>query len=238
MTESEWIESDIPEQMLQWIVARKPTSRKLRLLASACVRWVYCQEGDAHPLELVTVSERCADGEATLEEMRGLLTLLRVVEADTDAFSAAWAATNAVHAALEEKAKTAATQAIVFASLYSRYRALEQAGLFGRQIRSAEGLECSALAAVVREILGNPFRVPALDPAWLPWEDQTIPRLANFIYTERLLPEGHLDPTRLAILADALEDAGCTDPDILEHMRSPGPHVRGCWAVDLLLGKQ
>jgi len=42
----------------------------------------------------------------------------------------------------------------------------------------------------------------------------------------------------LAILADALEEAGCADTDILDHLRGPGPHVRGCWAVDLILGKQ
>ena len=49
---------------------------------------------------------------------------------------------------------------------------------------------------------------------------------------------GHLDPVRLAILADALEEAGCNSIDILAHLRSPGPHVRGCWALDLILGKE
>jgi hypothetical protein len=52
------------------------------------------------------------------------------------------------------------------------------------------------------------------------------------------LPAGQLDPTRLAVLADAVEEAGCTDADLLGHLRGPGPHVRGCWAVDLLLGKE
>jgi hypothetical protein len=61
--------------------------------------------------------------------------------------------------------------------------------------------------------------------------------LARAAYWYRLLPSGHLDPARLAVLADDLEDAGCTDPDLLGHLRGPGPHVRGCWAVDLLLGK-
>ena len=53
----------------------------------------------------------------------------------------------------------------------------------------------------------------------------------------RSLPAGTLDPARLAVLADALEDAGCTDAGLLGHLRGPGPHVRGCWAVDLLIGK-
>jgi hypothetical protein len=56
-------------------------------------------------------------------------------------------------------------------------------------------------------------------------------------YEERRLPEGTLDPARLAVLADALEDAGCTEIELLGHLRGPGPHVRGCWALDLVLSK-
>jgi hypothetical protein len=51
------------------------------------------------------------------------------------------------------------------------------------------------------------------------------------------LPGGELDASQLALVADALEDAGCTDAEILGHLRSPGPHVRGCWAQDLVLSK-
>jgi hypothetical protein len=57
------------------------------------------------------------------------------------------------------------------------------------------------------------------------------------IYEDRKMPEGTLDNARLAILADALLDAGCSDEDLIQHLRSPGPHVRGCWAVDRILGK-
>ena len=56
--------------------------------------------------------------------------------------------------------------------------------------------------------------------------------------TEPQMPEGSLDLDRLAVLADALSATGCADADILAHLRSPGPHVRGCWALDLLLGKE
>ena len=56
-------------------------------------------------------------------------------------------------------------------------------------------------------------------------------------YDERLMPSGELDLGRLAVLSDALEEAGCTSAEILTHLRSPGPHVRGCWALDLILGK-
>ena len=61
--------------------------------------------------------------------------------------------------------------------------------------------------------------------------------LAHAAYDERTLPSGHLDPARLAVLSDALEDAGCTDAAVLGHLRGPGPHVRGCHVLDLLLGR-
>jgi hypothetical protein len=64
----------------------------------------------------------------------------------------------------------------------------------------------------------------------------TLP-LAQAAYDERILPSGHLDNARLAVLSDALEEAGCTDADLLAHLRTPGPHVRGCWALDHILGK-
>ena len=62
--------------------------------------------------------------------------------------------------------------------------------------------------------------------------------LARAAYQERILPAGRLESSRLAVLADALEDAGGTDAGLLAHLRSPGPHVRGCWAVDLLLSRE
>jgi hypothetical protein len=65
-----------------------------------------------------------------------------------------------------------------------------------------------------------------------------VTSLAAAAYDERILPNGQLDPARLAVLSDALEVAGCTDADILTHLRSPGLHVRGCWAVDAILTKE
>jgi hypothetical protein len=91
--------------------------------------------------------------------------------------------------------------------------------------------------ARIHDIFGNPFRAATLSPAVLAWNDGLVVRLAQSAYDERQLPEGTLDNGRLAILADALEEAGCTVADILGHLRSPGPHVRGCWPVDLVLGK-
>ena len=85
---------------------------------------------------------------------------------------------------------------------------------------------------MVRDVFGNPFRprTPA-DPSWLAWNGGVVRELARAAYSDRCF-------TDMALLADALEDAGCADADLLGHLRGPGPHVRGCWAVDLLLGKE
>jgi hypothetical protein len=88
----------------------------------------------------------------------------------------------------------------------------------------------------VRDIFGNPFRRVVLAPSVLQWKAGTLERLAESAYQERVLPSGHLDPNRLAVLADALEEAGA-DPELVGHLRGPGPHVRGCWVVDHLTGR-
>jgi hypothetical protein len=87
------------------------------------------------------------------------------------------------------------------------------------------------------DIFGNPFRPITINPAWLTWNDGTVVRLAQSAYEERHLPAGLLDNARLVVLADALEEASCDNAEILSHCRGPGPHVRGCWVVDLLLGR-
>jgi hypothetical protein len=84
---------------------------------------------------------------------------------------------------------------------------------------------------LLRCIIANPFRPPPqLDSAWLAWNDGAVRKMAQAIYDERAFD-------RLPLLADALEEAGCTDAATLAHCRGPGEHVRGCWVVDLLLGK-
>jgi hypothetical protein len=84
---------------------------------------------------------------------------------------------------------------------------------------------------ILRDFFGNPFHPVAVEPSWLTWNDGTVPRLAQAIYDERAFD-------RMPDLADALEAAGRTNADILGHCRGRGPHVRGCWVVDLLLGKE
>jgi hypothetical protein len=85
--------------------------------------------------------------------------------------------------------------------------------------------------AAFRDVFGNPFRPCTLAPAE---RNPAVVALAQAAYDERLLPSGNLDPHRLAVLADALEEAGASG-DLVAHLRFPGPHVRGCFAVDLCL---
>jgi hypothetical protein len=91
--------------------------------------------------------------------------------------------------------------------------------------------ELSIQADLLRDIFGNPFRRVTVQPSWVQWKDGTVLHLARSIYEDRRFED-------LPILADALEEAGCTDLDILGHCRSGGDHVRGCWVVDLVLGKR
>jgi hypothetical protein len=88
--------------------------------------------------------------------------------------------------------------------------------------------------ALVRSIFASPFRRVRLGSSCL---TPTVIGLATAAYEERDLPSGQFDAARLGVLADALEEAGCADQNILAHLRGPGPHVRGCWPLDLILAK-
>jgi hypothetical protein len=86
-------------------------------------------------------------------------------------------------------------------------------------------------AALLRDIFSQPFRPqPTIASDILTWNDGTVVKIAQGIYDQRAFKN-------LPILADSLEDAECHNQDILSHSRSVGPHVRGCWLVDLILGK-
>jgi hypothetical protein len=98
--------------------------------------------------------------------------------------------------------------------------------------RLAESAHQSALA---RDIFGHPFQQTRPLRTWTGWNGGTVAKLAQAAYEHRELPAGLLNSTRLAILADALEEAGCDDQFVLGHLRSGGEHIRGCWAVDALL---
>jgi hypothetical protein len=90
------------------------------------------------------------------------------------------------------------------------------------------GPEVSIQADILRDIFGNPFRPITFAPDWC---TSTAVALARQMYDSR-------DFSAMPILADALQDAGCENTDILNHCRGEGPHVRGCWVVDQVLGKE
>jgi hypothetical protein len=104
-----------------------------------------------------------------------------------------------------------------------------------RQLRTEEAhediawSERQAQAALVRELFG-PAGAVTIPSSVLAWDDGTVRRIAQALHEEQRVGD-------LPILADALEEAGCTDGAILAHCRGPGPHVRDCWVVDLILAK-
>jgi hypothetical protein len=99
-------------------------------------------------------------------------------------------------------------------------------------VRAAESSEMLHQASLARDISGPlPFRPVAIHPHVLAWNDRLVIRLAQAIYDERRWGD-------MPLLGDALMDSGCDNEEILAHCRSGGDHVRGCWVVDLLLGKE
>ena len=124
-------------------------------------------------------------------------------------------------------AAASAASTVANTTRYCAWNAARAAGEVGRVAHRRERL---AQAGLLREVFGNPYRPVAVEPAWLEWGGGAVPKVAGAVRADGRFSD-------LPILADALEEAGCTDADLLGHLRGPGPHVRGCWAVDLLLGK-
>jgi hypothetical protein len=233
--------------------------RKLRLLASACCRRVAAPLSDPRSLRAVEASERFADGLATADELvatgrEAEAAFWEMVEADSDRAggeagprdtrpvkrdAACLGALQAARASFQLGGEFG-MQLALYQAAWAAAQALSSVPLVWRNREAKEPLRraFAEQAGLIRELFANPCRpAPLVDPAWLAWQGGAVARLGRAAYDERRLPEGTLNPVRLALLADALEDAGCADAELLRHLRSPGPHVRGCWALDLILGK-
>jgi hypothetical protein len=215
MSEAEWLACADPTPMLEFLWS-KASERKLRLFVVACCQRVWDHLPGASRAAL-TVVERFADGAASRDE-------LLVAEeaagraAETSDGEAVWLAANSdVWFAATEVPCAAAGREVVL-------------GWPGRNDQGADQFaqERRDEARFVRDIFGNPFRSTAVAPAWL---TSTVVALAEGIYQERAFD-------RMPILADALQDGGCANEDVLNHCRRPNEHVRGCWVIDLLLGKE
>jgi hypothetical protein len=216
MTEEEWLSATDPEPMVE-VASRDASDRKLRLFAVSCCLQVLPLRTDERRRNAVVVAERHADGLATDNELK---------EAQYTAYK--------VHP--RRKAKpicrmSPQLQALVW--LLSPTAAVAARKVFGWTTsvkRVTRKRQCDSL----RCIFGNPFRFITINDTL---RTPSVTALAQATYLERYLPAGTFDPDRLSVLADALEDAGCTDATILDHLRGPGPHVRGCFVIDALLGK-
>jgi hypothetical protein len=245
MTEEQWRACDDPNAMLHFLRGGShPTSRKAKLFAVAACRRVWHLLPDERTRQAVEVAERFADGEATRTELAASQAAIRGVQLDTARRAAGTAAASAArHAAGVQRHYS--TWNAVGDACWAAARAtvgLPGDGPKGEPsawavVRAEEVVQ----AALLRDILGPlPFHTPRLDPRW---RTPLLLSLARAAYQERVAPEASrpgwlvLDPARLLVLADALEDAGADELAILEHLRGAGQHVRGCWCVDLVLDR-
>jgi hypothetical protein len=226
MTEAEWLACDDPRPMLEK-VRGGCRERKWRLFCCACCRRVWRLLRDPRHRAAVAAAERLADGEISPEE------LVPIADAS---YAASFIGPGGRYIHKGGAAHLLLRHFSSYDDWDETYRCppLDNTALAAEMV--AERLrtkERGAQAALVRDIFANPFRPVAFNPAW---RSTTVAALAEAAYQERLLPSGTLDPQRLAVLADAVEEAGA-DAAVVAHLRSGGPHVRGCHVVDLVLGR-
>jgi hypothetical protein len=248
MNEQQWLTATDPFPMLQWLLREgKAHERKLRLFAVACCRLIWHRLHDPRSRQAVETTERFIEGEATLAEMAGASREAEAAQHDAGQ-NRRWS--GGEYAALatalapewnpdrwpcvQSVACQAVTAAAQFAELSGKNRKeRKRNSLLGHtEVTQAQSI-------LIRDLFGNPFRAaPTVEPSLLNWNGGLITHLAQAAYDDRQLPEGTLSASRLAVLADAFEEAGCADAEILAHLRGPGPHVRGCHVLDAILGKE
>jgi hypothetical protein len=215
MTEPEWLACVDPTAM--WPHTAGKGERKHCLFDAACLRRVWHLLRDGRSRQAIESLERYADGGAGFEE---LLTAHdqadaacagRVTKAESEA---AWAACWATMHPREDPDLPSVNAADAVAFTVKRLRA------------EARAAERAAQAALLRDIFGNPFRPPpTVEPCC---RTPAVVALAKALYNERRFGD-------LPVLADALEEAGLADVELLGHLRGPGPHARGCFVLDALL---
>jgi hypothetical protein len=234
MTEAEWLAYGDPGPMLEWLQG-KVSDRKLRLFSVACCRrvWERLEEGGRHAVE---VAERFADGEADAQQFKRA----RLISQESRE-PAGWGGEQACAWYTTDKFAWRAAEGAARASAGIFSRAWDLAARKADRTRSRvdrqavgaiaqleQAAASAAQADLLRDIFGNPVRPVTFSPDW---QTDTAVSLARQMYESR-------EFGAMPILADALQDAGCDNEDILTHCRGSGPHVRGCWVVDLVLGKE
>lgn len=242
MTEPEWLSTDSPARLFQHVKSRL-SARKLQLLACGCCRLL---DGLLTPEQrnALGVVERFADGLASEGEYQRAVDQFgrdlqeRVI--NTPSGVAVSSPTNSPEAALCQ-----ALRAVVSAPAdFGLGRAAEWVVVAGT--RAGGGMTARReigrrVCAVYHEVAGNPFRERVVaGPEWLASGRRAAPWMLKVCETARSIALGVQAEQafdRLPILADALEDDGCNDSELLEHVRFHSHHLRGCWALDLVLGK-
>jgi hypothetical protein len=223
----------------------KASDRKLRLFLVGCCRGVWDLLTDERSRRAVEVVERHVDGQATKKELlaaRGAAAAaLRLVndtlrQASQAGTTVNWA-TRAGHwaARVPLRATAPSENLLLFSIILERALVMDLGPECpvgnDRVLGEFPATESKRHADLLRDIFGPLlYRPVTVDPSWLGWNGGTVVQLARSIYEDRRFGD-------LPVLADALEESGCTDSDILGHCRSGGEHVRGCWVVDLVLGK-
>jgi hypothetical protein len=227
MDEEEWLRCFDPSAMLRF-VQRLGSPRKLRLFACACVREIGPFVRETSCRVLVPLAEDWVDGKVSQEEWD------RACGAAAEDARITLGTTSGLYRQADTgwkiRCAARAVEALCFphaslAAHYAHRAALDhwpfQDPVWDEEVRRAH-------LRILRDLFGVPHRPPApLDSAWLKWKQGTIRAMADLIYEQRSFED-------LPILADALEEAGCTNPVLLGHGRQPGEHTRGCWLVDLM----
>jgi hypothetical protein len=248
MTEQEWFACEAPQKMREYLEEKgRVRERKLRLFACACCRRAARWFLDPVQHAAVDVLEKYADGAATTDELAAACTdasqfdeghvLLSEEREDVrqDYLAAAYHAAQAVAQATSDD-RPGTDEPTYFHRLYDTIMHSVEAAGFGSVVEDpahgrslpAQATERRVLAALLRCVMGNPFRLPSFSAKW---RTDTALSLARQMYESR-------EFSAMPILADALQDAGCDNEDILSHCRDTQlPHVRGCWVVDLVLEK-
>ena len=240
MTEAEWLSDDDPSPLLSYLEDRgQADARRARLFAAACCRRVGHLVLDPASRAALDTAERFADGLATEEQRAAAHAAARDAAANvsppaSEAAAGAARASVAVASAYGEAADAVAATlanpvpadeiARRTAGAFAAFDYLDQTDA---EAAEAYKTERAHQADVLRDLFGNPFRPQSQDPAW------RTPALAT--RAQQIYDEESFD--RLPALAEGVKGAGCTDAELLAHLRSEGPHAKGCWALDVVRGK-
>jgi hypothetical protein len=225
VTEAQWLRARDPLPMLEFLGARA-SDRKLRLFACACLRRAWHLAKMPHLKQALALLEAFIEGDAK-DSDRGRAYKLGGQVLESRASDGQQCLGAEVWKAAKKTFKRDEYEFYDFGESAAAALGYE-AGEPYTAFLAAKEAERKEQTRLVREMFGNPFRPVSFSSSW---RTDTAVALAKRINEAR-------DFSAMPILADALQDAGCDSDDVLTHCRGTGPHVRGCWVLDLVLGKE